>query len=217
MKYYPIYLNLQDRPCVVIGGGDVGWRKAERLLDCGARVTVVSPVLTPTLQALGEEGRIRIIGENYAPNHLEGAFLVIGATNREEVNERICRDCRKRGILVNIVDDPPRCDFILPALCERGDLSLAVSTAGKSPALAKRIRQEMETAYGNEYGLLLSVMGRIRERLLEQDRPQDDNRRIFEALLDSPLLDALRQGRWDQASIIVRDIAGVDMEPPGRE
>jgi len=214
MKYYPIYLNLEDKPCVVIGGGEVGERKAVRLLECGARVVVVSKALTPALQNLRDENRIRCIDGAYEPEQLAGAFLVIGATDQDSVNEAIARDCRRKGVMVNIVDDPARCDFILPSLFERDDLSIAVSTGGKSPALAKKIRRELEEVYGAEYGVLLRIMGDLRQKVTAAGRSSDDNRGVFEDLLQSPILEEIRRERWGQVKRIVRELAGVDMDLP---
>jgi precorrin-2 dehydrogenase/sirohydrochlorin ferrochelatase len=160
MRYYPIGLDILDRRCLVVGGGEVGQRKAERLLECGARVTVVGRELTPGLEGLVREGRIGHIAADYAEDHLEGAFLVIGATDDRAVNDRIFRDARRRRVLANIVDAPGRCDFILPALCRQGELVITVATGGRSPALAKKLRQELEERYGPEYETLLKIMAR---------------------------------------------------------
>jgi len=148
MRYYPIGLDIAERRCLVVGGGEVGQRKAERLLECGARVTVVGRELTRRLEGLVREGRVGHIAADYDKSHLEGVFLVIGATDDGDVNERIFRDARRKGVLANIVDDPGRCDFILPALCRQGDLVITVATGGRSPALAKKLRQELEERYG---------------------------------------------------------------------
>jgi precorrin-2 dehydrogenase/sirohydrochlorin ferrochelatase len=217
MKYYPLYVNIEDKPCIVIGGGEVGERKVLRLLECGARVTVVSKAVTPALQILQDENRIHCIRAEYEPGQVTGAFLVIGATDQDAVNKKISADCRQEGIMVNIVDDPICCDFILPSLCERGDLSIAVSTGGKSPALAKKIRQDLEKTYGAEYAVLLKIMGHLRERIVAVGRPSDENRDIFEALLQSPILEEISQERWDRVKRIIRDIAGVDMDPGEEE
>ena len=217
MKYYPIFVNLEGRTCTVIGGGEVGERKVSRLLACGARVTVISQVVTPGLQILQEKGRIQCIKAAYEPEQLADAFLVIGATDQAAVNEKIFQDCRRLGVMVNIVDDPVRCDFILPSLCERGDLSIAVSTSGKSPALAKKIRRELEQAYGDEYSILLEILGNLRPQIVAVGRPADDNRLIFEALLQSPMLEAIRNNQWDQVQEIVRRITGLHIDPPKGE
>ena len=212
MRYYPIGLDISGRRCLVIGGGEVGERKVERLLEFGARVTVVGRELTPALAVLREKGTIDHIPGDYEPKLLKGAFLVIGATDDRSVNERIFRDARKRGVLANIVDDPDRCDFILPALCRRGELVITVATGGKSPALAKKLRQELQERYGPEYKVLLKIMGEIRGRIIDRGEGSDENRKIFEAIVDSDILDHIRKANWNKVESIVKKAAGVTID-----
>lgn len=131
-----------------MGGGDVAERKAERLLDFGAHVSIVGKSLTPLLETMKREGRIEHVEADYDEAFLGDAFLVIGATDRDDINAKISRDCKNKGVLVNIVDDPEKCDFILPSIMRQGDLLIAISTGGKSPALAKKMRQELESSTG---------------------------------------------------------------------
>ena len=212
MRYYPIGLDISGRRCLVIGGGEVGERKAQRLLECGARVSVVGRKLTPALAGLRREGRIEHIPGDYDKGLLEGAFLVIGATDDRAINERIFRDARKRGVLANIVDDPEHCDFILPALCRQGDLVITVATGGKSPALAKKLRKELEEHYGPEYETLLKIMGELRGTIIDRGQGSDENRRIFESLVGSDLLEHIRKGQWKKAEAVVKDITGVSID-----
>ena len=198
MRYYPIGLDISGRRCLVIGAGEVGERKAQRLLECGARVSVVGRELTPALAGLAREGRIDHIPGDYDKGLLEGAFLVIGATDDRVVNERIFRDARKRGVLANIVDDPEHCDFILPALCRQGDLVITVATGGKSPALAKKLRKELEEHYGPEYETLLKIMGELRGKIIDRGEGSDENRKLFEALVDSDILEPIRKGAVEE-------------------
>jgi precorrin-2 dehydrogenase / sirohydrochlorin ferrochelatase len=211
MKFYPVCLTVKDRLCVVVGGGEVGERKVEGLLECGARVVVVSRNLMPSLQRLKEEGRIAHIDLDYEASVLEGAFLVVGATDREDVNDRIARDARDAGILSNIADDPEKCDFILPALLRRGDLIVAVSTGGTSPALARKVRDEIEERIGAEYEILARIMGRLREAVLSRERSADENREIFRAVVASDVTDRIRRRDWDGVRVIIRELAGVDL------
>jgi len=212
LKYYPVSLDIRNRSCVVVGGGAVAARKAERLRECGAVVTVVARELGDRLRERAAAGQIRHVAADYDPRHLAGAFLVIGATDREEVNDRIAADCRARGILVNIVDDPRRCDFILPALLTRGSLTIAVSTDGKSPALARRIREDLAEQFGPEYADYLEFLGLLREQVIAAGRPAEENREIFTALVNSPLYDHLRAGRREEAQALIRELTGVRME-----
>jgi len=212
LRYYPLYLNITDKRCVVVGGGEVAARKVERLLSCGARVTVIVRELGPALDVLKKNGRLEHVESDYRKEHLRGAFLVIGATDSPEVNERVYRDSKEEGVLVNIVDDPGLCDFILPSLMERGDLAIAVSTGGKSPALARKIRQELESIYGPEYEVLLGIMGALREKVLSRQGPSEANRRVFESVLDSDVLDKIRKKDWKAVKERVWDLTGEEID-----
>ena len=208
MKYYPLFLDITDRRCIVIGGGDVAERKVERLLDCGASVVVVGKTLTPGLEAIKKAGRINHIDADYDKAFMDDAFLVIGATDRDDVNADISRDGREKGILVNIVDDPDKCNFVLPSLLKQGDLLIAISTGGKSPALAKKLREEMEQVFGTEYQTLVEVMGQLREKLVVKGRSSDENRRLFEAVVHSDILKHIKDKNWDKVRKIIYDITG---------
>ncbi|MBA4397189.1 MAG: siroheme synthase [Syntrophus sp. (in: bacteria)] len=211
-QYYPVSLDLTDKRCVIIGGGEVAQRKAERLIECGAHVTVVSPALTPLLEDRKKERRIDHIDTAYQKKALQGAFMVIGATDCDDVNAQVSRDALTLGILVNIVDDPDRCNFILPSLVQQGDLSIAVSTGGKSPALARKIRQELQKQYGPEYESLLKIMGSLRKKILAQGHASEANRAVFEALVRSDMLQAIRDGNRGLVKKIIHEISGIEMD-----
>jgi precorrin-2 dehydrogenase/sirohydrochlorin ferrochelatase len=212
MKYYPVCLDVSGRRCVVIGGGEVADRKARRLIDCGAEVLVVSESLSAGLQALKSDGRLSHIQAGYSRDLIEGAFLVIGATDRAEINEAVSRDAKRQGVLVNIVDDPERCNFILPSLHRRGDLMIAVSTGGKSPALAKKLRKEMARQFGPEYETLLRIMGQIRGRIISRGYPPEKNRALFESIIDSDIVGHIRDQRWDRVREVIRNLTGEEIE-----
>ena len=212
VRYYPLLLDVSRRLCIVVGGGSVAERKVERLLACGACVEVVGKRLTPTLAALAGEGMIVHHDTDYEQPLIRGAFLVIGATDSDTVNGRIAADARALGIPVNIVDEPARCDFILPSIVERGDLVIAVSTSGKSPALAKKLRTELETSYGQEYAILLRIMGELREKIIAGRRPSAENRGLFEAVVSSRILDHIRAGRWKEVKAVIKELTGIEME-----
>jgi precorrin-2 dehydrogenase/sirohydrochlorin ferrochelatase len=212
MKYYPVNLDMTNKRCVVVGGGEIAERKVERLLECGAQVTVVSKSLTPVLKARKKTGQMDHIDRDYEDQALDGAFMVIGATNRNDVNERISKDAMTRGLLVNIVDDPDRCNFILPSLVQQGDLSIAISTGGKSPALAKKLRKELEKQYGPEYQTLLVIMGILRKRILAGDQRAADNKAVFEDLVHSDILQAIREKDRGRVNTIIRDLTGISMD-----
>jgi precorrin-2 dehydrogenase/sirohydrochlorin ferrochelatase len=212
VKYYPVYLDITNKRCIVVGGGDVAERKVERLLECGAHVAVIGKTLTPRLESMKNKGTIEHIHADYDKTCIDDAFLVIGATDREDVNKKISRDAKDKGIPVNIVDDPDNCDFILPSLLQRGDLVIAISTGGKSPALAKKLRQEMENLYGPEYEMLITVMGNLRAKLLMKGYSSDENKRLFESVAYSDILHHIKDKNWEKVKKTVYDITGVEIE-----
>jgi precorrin-2 dehydrogenase/sirohydrochlorin ferrochelatase len=211
-KYYPVSLDMTDKRCVIIGGGAVAERKAERLIECNAQVVVVSRSLTPVLEDRKKADTIEHIDADYEKKTLRGAFMVIGATDRDDVNAQVSRDALSLGMLVNIVDDPERCNFILPSLLQQGDLSIAISTGGKSPALARKIREELQQQYGPEYKSLLTIMGSLRKKVLAQGHASEANKTIFEALVRSDILQAIRNGNGNLVKKIILDTAGIDMD-----
>jgi precorrin-2 dehydrogenase/sirohydrochlorin ferrochelatase len=208
MRYYPIQLDVRSRRCLVVGGGGVGTRKVETLLSCGAQVTVVSPEVTDELRRLSARGVITLWKRVYAAADLEGVFLVIGATDDEELNRRISADAAALNILCNIADRPEKCNFILPAIVQRGELVLTVSTSGKSPALAKKLRRELERQFGEEYAVLLRLMGAIRKRLLAEAHAPEAHKPIFEKIVHSDILPYIRDGRMQEVDRLLAEILG---------
>jgi len=188
---YPIVLNLSGRRALVVGGGEVALRKARALADAGAQVRVVAPKL---LSAFAEDGRFECIAARYEKRHLEGARVVVAATDDEAVNRQVAQDARAAGVLVNVVDRPELCDFIVPAQVRRGDLLIAISTSGAAPALAKRLRERLEKEFGPEYATYLAVLGEVREDLKKRNLPAGLRRRIFERLAEDDVLRAARGG-----------------------
>lgn len=196
MKYYPICLQIEGRRCLVIGGGKVAERKVRGLLDSGAKVVVISPQLTDGLVGLQAAGAIVWESRGYQPNDVAGYFLVMAATDDPEVQDRVQADAERHGILLNVADVPEKCNFILPALVNRGALSIAISTSGKSPALAKRLRRDLETRLGPEYELLVEVMGLLRPYVMQRGLPQADNEKIFQGLVDGGILAHVERRDW---------------------
>jgi precorrin-2 dehydrogenase/sirohydrochlorin ferrochelatase len=181
-KYYPVFLKIEEQKCVVVGGGRVAARKAKSLADAGAKVKVVSPEFCMPLLRLAKKADVVLEEKRFRARDLDGAFLTIACTDDNEVNERVCAAARTRGILVNVVDSPQQCDFIVPSVVSRGALNIATSTSGVSPALARRIRQDLEKRYGKGYADFLALMEKSRGRVLREVRKTGDRRRIFEAL-----------------------------------
>ncbi len=194
-NFYPIYLNLKNQKCLVVGGGKVAERKVQSLLECGARVFLVSPEITPGLQQMVEDGRITYVQRGYTTTDLEGSFLVIGSTNDERTNQRVADDCFDRNILVNIVDDPPKCNFIVPAVVRQGSLSISISTDGKSPFLARKIREKLENDFGPEYARFLDLMGELRQRIISTVPQEAVRRQMFEELVKSDILELIKAGK----------------------
>jgi precorrin-2 dehydrogenase/sirohydrochlorin ferrochelatase len=205
MSYYPVLLDLRGQTAFVVGGGQVAQRKIETLLEYGAEVHVITKELTSTLRDYVKAGKITWIAKEYDERELNGTFLVIAATDSTVLNRQVSQDAKRKGILVNVVDQPSDCGFIVPAVLRRGDLLIAVSTSGSSPMLAKKIRQALEGQFGEEYEMFLNLMGALRKEILGQGLSQDENHRIFQALVESPLLDAIAQRRWDEVASIVHE------------
>ncbi|MBF8250587.1 MAG: siroheme synthase [Deltaproteobacteria bacterium] len=210
MRYYPIYLDIRDKRCVVIGGGDVAERKVFSLLNAGAKVTVVSPAVTAVLKGISEAGRLEIKERPFSKRDLKGAFLAYAATDNEDINYKISEEARKMGVLLNIVDKPEMCDFILPSVVERGPLSIAISTGGASPAFAKRLRLEMEEMYGEEYSLFLEIMAAIRRKLLTKEVESVKKRKFFNKLASSSIPEMIKVGRWKDVDRTIISLLGED-------
>ncbi len=209
MTYYPVYLDLRGRPCLVIGGGGVAERKTLSLLEAGAGVTIISPTLTQTLQKLSDSNKITHRQKSFEENDLSGGFLVIAATDSPQVNIAAARSCKKNHILVNVVVPPEESSFIVPSVVKQGELAIAVSTGGASPALAKKIRQELESKYGPEYAFFLDQLGAIRKRVLEEVGDEGKRSAIFQEIVDSEVIDLLKQGKKNEAELRMKEIAGL--------
>lgn len=167
---YAVSLVLQGRKCVVVGAGDVGERKIDALLESGAEVVVIGPDATTDVRAWARDGRIAWTDREYAAGDLDGAFLAIAATDDREVNRRIAEEASERRVLLNVVDDPELCMFTAPALLKRGDLTVAISTNGKSPAMARKVREDLEAHFPNNYGDLVAAAAEARDALREEGR-----------------------------------------------
>ncbi len=194
---YPLYLRLNGEKCLVVGGGNVAARKVQSLLESGADVTVVSPELTSKLSELKKQQKITHLEQEYTEDVLEDVFLVICATNIEEVNQQVAQDCFARKILVNVVDDPPKCNFFVPSVVRQGNLSIAISTNGKSPLLARSIREQLEKVFGSEYGEFLEILGQVRLDLLQTERDPEKRRIVLEQIVQSDILKLLKERRYE--------------------
>ena len=209
MKYYPVNLNVRDRCCLVVGAGAVGARKAAVLLSCGAKVRVVSPEISDAVSHMVLENRIFLERRSYQEADIYDVFLVFAATDNTELNQRIYEDARRHGKLCNIADHPELCDFTLPAVIERGDLMIAVSTSGKSPAYARWIRQRLETQFGPEHAELLQLLGGIRRQIQQRAGDSEGQRRIFEYLMEHGLLEHVKNKDRQQIDELLASVLGV--------
>ena len=208
MKYYPVHLDIKGRDVLVVGGGGVGTRKVKTLLDCGARVTVVSREVSDKLQTLAASGDISLEKRSYRSDDLNGKFLVIGATNDMKLNRQISDDAEQLNTLCNIADRPEVCNFILPSIVRRDDLVITISTSGKSPAMAKKLRKELEKQYGEQYGALLRLMGAIRKKLLSQAHEPEAHKPLFEQLINSDLLEMILENKTEDINELLFDVLG---------
>jgi len=200
--YFPVFLDVRRKKCVVIGGGQVAFRKIRTLLDCGASVTVISLVLHPDLSELANKKSIQVIRRSYKSRDLKGAFIVIAATGTKETNRKVAKEAGRVGALVNVVDDPEPSDFIVPSVVRRGDLAIAISTGGMSPALARKIRTRLEDSFGEEYALLVSLVEEVRSTLRRKGIRVNAER--WQNALDLDFLaQLLRTGQKDKAKAVL--------------
>lgn len=187
---FPMFLKLEGRQCLVVGAGRIGEPKIGSLLDTGARVRVVSLEASPTVRELARSGKIELDLRPYRADDLDGAFLAIVATNSRTLNERVYDDAQKRGILCNVVDVPDLCDFFYPAVVRRGDLQIAVSTAGQSPSLAQKIRQQLERQFGPGYAAWVAELGETRRLILASDLDKETKLDLLHSLASNEALQA---------------------------
>ena len=197
--YYPIYIDIEDRSVLIVGGGTVCARKAETMMRYGARVTIVSPEITDEIAAWEHAGVLAVQRKMYAESDLEGASMVIASTDDQCVNARVARDCRRRRIPVNVVDVTHLCEFIVPAIIEKGSIQIAVSTGGKSPAIARTIREDLQKAIGPEYTEVNDLLGTLRKSAKKVLPTDIDRKRFFDGIIASGILDLLREGRRREA------------------
>jgi len=196
---YPVFLDLKNKKCLVVGGGQVAERKVLSLLECGARVHVVSPEITPRLRSMAGQGRISYRYGRYESSDLEGIFLVIGSTDQDEVNRQVEKDCITRNLVVNIVDDPTKGNFFVPAVVRRGSLTIAVSTGGNSPMLARKLREELEKNFGPQYEEYLNFLGDLRKDVIRHVADPETKNKILESFVDEQVLALVKEGRVDLA------------------
>lgn len=201
--YFPVFLNLEGKLCVVIGGGKVGERKVLSLLQAKAFVKLISPEATPVLQKLAEEGQILWEKRIYQPGDLEGAWLVVAATNDPSTQRSIYDEANAKRVFCNMVDVPEFCSFIVPSVVKRGSLTIAISTSGASPAVARRIRESLEMQFGPEYEIYLKLMENLRKQILELNLSPTEKEIKLHRLAMAPIPQYIRNRDLDLLKTII--------------
>ncbi|WP_027183335.1 precorrin-2 dehydrogenase/sirohydrochlorin ferrochelatase family protein [Desulfovibrio inopinatus] len=215
MRYYPIFIDLKDKRCLVVGAGGVGIRKVEGLLEANPKELLVVDITAPSpkLSRLLDDPRVVFANRSFVETDLNGRFLVIASTSNDMLNAEISRLCHARGILCNIIDQPEKCSFIVPAVHNRGELTVAVSTGGASPALARKIRRELDTVFGEEYAAMLTLMRRLRPVIIDLGYPSTVNSEFFRRLVHSDLMDALAAQDRSRAKAALEEILPPEAHP----
>jgi precorrin-2 dehydrogenase / sirohydrochlorin ferrochelatase len=216
--FYIACLRLTGRRCVVVGGGEIGLEKVEGLLACDGRVVLIAPEAEPVLERLAAEGSIEWIRREYATGDLEATFIAIAATNDTDVNIAVYNDAEARAMLVNVVDVPPLCNFILPAIVRVGPLAIAISTAGASPALAKRMKAQIAETYGEEYARLAVLLNEVRGWAKGTLPTYQDRKAFFEGIVNGepdPIA-LLRAGDEAAVQALIADAQRAHEHAPAR-
>lgn len=200
--YYPIYVELQNKSVLIVGGGIVAFRKVKTLLDHGAIVRIVSPKLLPELKELVDFVRCFWLEKEYSPGDIQDSILVFSCTEKEDVNAEVAQNANEAYRLINVVDDPEKCTFIVPSILERGDLSIAVSTSGSSPIVARQIRADLEKEYGDEMKDYLALLKSWRKPVKSQLNPE--RKEIFwEKATNGEVLELIKSGKLDSAKGVI--------------
>jgi precorrin-2 dehydrogenase len=192
-KLFPMFMKLTGRPCLVVGAGTIAESKIRSLLQAGAGVRVVAPRATPHVRSSAKSSKIKWLQRRFQPDDLEGMFLVVAATSSTKLHKQIFQEATQRGVLCNVVDVPELCDFYYPAVVHRGALAIAISTGGQSPALAQRLRKELEEQFGPEYGRWLRHLGERRGKLFAERMDPDDRKRLLHDLASEKAFKAFRR------------------------
>ena len=204
--YYPVNLDLDGKLCLVVGGGDIAAHKAKALLAFGARVLVVSPEFKKEMTALLLSRKVRCIKRGYQKKDIKGVSLVIAATNVPSVNKMIARHAQSRNILINVVDVPKLCNFIVPSSLKRGPLTIAVSTGGHSPVLAQHIRNECEICRPAYYGTLAKMLGSIRAKVMNRYATKAERKGVYTRILDSEVINLLKNNKVREAKALAQKL-----------
>lgn len=212
MPLYPVNLKITNRLCVVIGGGVVAARKVGSLLFCGARVRVISPDVVDDIRQLAQAGKIELRQRNYARGDLQGVFLAIAATDRPDVQRQIADEAAGLSVLLNSADDPAVCDFQVPSKLRRGELLITISTGGASPALSKQIREKLEGEFGPEYGIVVTLLARLRELVVQGCEDTESHAKVFYDVLGLDIVESVRKAEWANLQRALAKILPADVD-----
>jgi siroheme synthase-like protein len=204
--FYPVYLNLKGKRVVVIGGSEVAERKIESLLDSGASVLVISPEVTARIASLSEQKQIEIRNRRYVQGDCSGAVLIFSATGDPEISRAVYQEATALGVFINTADQPEQCSFIMPAVIRRGNISVAISTNGTSPALAARLRQKVSGVIGPEYARLAELLSRIRPEIRRKVRGEEQRKALHYRIIDSDIISLLKQDDSTPAEELLKEI-----------
>lgn len=196
MPLYPVNLNVKNRYCLVVGGGEVALRKVYALLEFGALVCVVSPEVRKEIAKLAGEQKIELRQRGYLEADMLSMFLVFAATNDQVVQAEVAKDSRKHHVLLNSADNPEECDFQVPAHFHRGNFQIAISTGGGSPAFSRMVRQELESYFGDEYQYAVCLLGLIREQIVSRSRSSEENKKVLNSVLQEGIVQCIKEGDW---------------------
>jgi precorrin-2 dehydrogenase / sirohydrochlorin ferrochelatase len=215
MGYLPVFVNLMGRNCLVIGGSSLAESRVRALCEANASVTVIAPEITPALMAMADAERIRWIARDYAAGDMRGRFMAWVATMNEAVGRTAAADARQLGVLINAADRPALCDFITPAVVKHGEVQIAIATGGASPALARRLRQQLEAVIGPEYAEIAELLRSARRWLKGHMSDASERGRILAKLVGSGVIEAFRRGDLEEAERLVHTHLGVDFAELG--
>jgi precorrin-2 dehydrogenase / sirohydrochlorin ferrochelatase len=191
-RVFPLFLKLENRPCLVVGAGNIAESKIAGMLEADASLRVVAPEATPQVQSWAQTGKLDWHQRSFQPADLQGMFLVVAATSSTPVHEQIFAEAQRLGVLCNVVDVPHLCDFYYPAVVRRGSLQIAISTAGESPALAQRLRKELEIQFGPEYEAWVAALGEVRAEIATKNMSPEDRKELLHNLASQEFFQAFR-------------------------
>ena len=195
--YYPVFLDLEGKPCVIIGGGEVAERKIKGIRECRARVTVISPEVTPGIEEMAGRGELEWMPREYVEGDLQGVFLAIAATDQQEVNKAIANEAETESVILNVVDNAPLCTFIAPSILKRGEVTMAISTGGASPALARKLRESLEHSEVLGYASLAGILSSARKEIKRQGIEVHPDR--WQECISTDLVALVEAGRSEDA------------------